>query len=53
MQILTLIIDNGIASLVDPSDLSTEMPLAEGFGATNDAAVADLIAKVTFDGKDA
>jgi hypothetical protein len=56
MQTFTLTIDGGIASLIDPEEPS-EMPIAEGFGATNDAAVADLCAKITtlltFDGKDA
>ena len=51
-HILTLIVEDGIATLIHPH-APRGMPLAEGFGATNDEAVADLIAKVTFDGKGA
>jgi hypothetical protein len=57
MQTFTLTIGGGVASLIDPEDGIDAMPMLEGFGATNDAAVADLFARITsrltFDGKDA
>ena len=43
-----LTVGHGIASLWTSED-TEDMPLAEGFGPTNDAAVADLIGKITFD----
>ena len=42
-----LSVANGIASLFDYEEMFG-MPLAEGHGDTNDAAVADLFSKLTF-----
>lgn len=44
--VLVLVVKDGIASLYD--DDATAPPIAEGFGATNDLAVADLFSKVSF-----
>ena len=46
MNTFTLTVGSGIASLFDPDELDS-MPIAEGFGPTNDAALLDLISKIT------
>lgn len=49
MSTFTITVADGIASLYDETWDAVSPPLAEGFGETNDCAVADLISKVTFD----
>lgn len=48
MSAFLLTVATGIASLYPEGD-AVNPPIAEGFGATNDEAVADLLTKVTFD----
>lgn len=53
MLTFTLTVEDGIATLTEQDADPNDMPIAEGFGATNDEAVAALFAQITLDGWDA